>query len=131
MLLSERLLLKLEMLLEEAQSQGLPAETFTIMSGFRTPWYNRSIGNTTRYSLHLFGRAADIYVDINGDNTMDDLNDDGQITTADARLLYGLVDGVFEETWYQPFIGGLGLYGPKPHRGPFIHVDVRGYRARW
>jgi len=35
------------------------------------------------------------------------------------------------ETWYQPFIGGLGIYGPKPHRGPFVHVDVRGFRARW
>ena len=28
-------------------------------------------------------------------------------------------------------VGGLGIYGPAPHRGPFIHVDVRGEAARW
>jgi hypothetical protein len=27
--------------------------------------------------------------------------------------------------------GGLSTYGPKPHRGPFIHVDTRGTEARW
>jgi len=32
---------------------------------------------------------------------------------------------------YKGLIGGLGIYGPKPHRGPFIHIDTRGLKARW
>lgn len=129
--LDERLVLKLEMILEEVADRGINAETFTVMSAYRTPWYNASIGNRTSYSLHLYGRAADIYVDDDGDGRMDDLTGDGQVTTADARLLYNVVNSLQSEAWYQPFIGGLGLYGPKPHRGPFIHVDVRGNPARW
>jgi hypothetical protein len=130
-ILDERLLLKLEMLLEELERHGLPASSFVIMSGFRTPYYNKSIGNTTTYSQHLFGSAADIYIDEDGDGTMDDLNGDGVVDLEDARTLYKLVDDLQDDPWYAPFIGGLGLYGPKPHRGPFIHVDVRGYLARW
>ena len=30
-----------------------------------------------------------------------------------------------------PFVGGLGIYGPAPHRGPFVHVDTRGEPVRW
>lgn len=131
MVLDERLILKLEMLLDRMRSEGFDVSTFTVMSAFRTPWYNASIGNTTRYSLHLFGRAADIFVDEDGDGRMDDLNGNGREDIGDARVLFNFIDGMKEEPWYQPFIGGLGLYGPKPHRGPFVHVDVRGYAARW
>lgn len=129
--LDERLILKLEMLLEEVRQAGIEATTFTVMSGFRTPWYNRQIGNTTSYSLHLYGSAADIFIDEDQDGRMDDLNGDGQTNRADARLLYDIADKMDRQSWYQPFLGGLGLYGPKPHRGPFVHVDVRGYNARW
>ncbi|HZN97121.1 MAG TPA: hypothetical protein VFB61_05255 [Gemmatimonadales bacterium] len=55
LVLRERLLLKLEMLLEEVRSAGLPVSTFRILSGYRTPFYNRSIGNETRYSRHVYG----------------------------------------------------------------------------
>lgn len=129
--LDERLLLKLEMLLEEVVRRGVPASSFVIMSGFRTPYYNKRIGNTTRYSQHLYGRAADVYIDDDGDGTMDDLDGNGTVGLGDARTLYRLVDDLRGAPWYAPFLGGLGLYGPKPHRGPFIHVDVRGYVARW
>ena len=37
LVLRERLLLKLEMLLEEASRLGIPAHTFRILSGYRTP----------------------------------------------------------------------------------------------
>lgn len=131
LLLDERLILKLEMLLEEVRKQGIEASTFTIMSAYRTPWYNQKIGNKTKYSLHLYGRAADIFIDEDKDGKMDDLNQDGKINSADAKVLYDIAEAMDQEVWYQPFIGGLGLYGPKPHRGPFVHVDVRGYAARW
>jgi hypothetical protein len=131
LVLRERLLLKLEMLLEEVQSSGLPVSTFRILSGYRTPFYNRSIGNETRYSRHVYGDAADIYVDEDEDGTMDDLDGDGRITLDDVRTLAAVVEGLSRKSWYQPFEGGLGLYKANAVHGPFVHVDVRGYPARW
>lgn len=131
LLLRERLLLKLEMILEAINHEGIPTSTFHVMSGFRTPFYNHSIGNRTTYSRHLYGGAADIFVDVDGDNYMDDLNQDGKSTMADAVVLADIVKNRAREPWFQPFVGGLGIYGPKPHRGPFVHVDVRGFSAQW
>lgn len=62
---------------------------------------------------------------------MDDVDGSGEVTIDDARVLHRMVEAMTDEPWYRPFIGGLGLYGPAPHRGPFIHVDTRGYAARW
>jgi hypothetical protein len=131
LVLRERLLLKLELLLEEVRSTGLPATTFRIMSGYRTPFYNRSIGNETRYSRHVYGDAADIYVDEDGDGRMDDLNGDGQVTLDDARTLAAVIESLSQKSWYQPFEGGLGLYKATATHGPFVHLDVRGHPARW
>jgi hypothetical protein len=131
LVLRERLLLKLEMLLEEANRQGLPVTTFRIMSGYRTPYYNRAIGNETRYSRHLYGDAADIYVDEDGDGRMDDLDGNGREDMGDAKLLADVVERLSGSSWYAPFTGGLGLYGGNRAHGPFLHVDVRGHRARW
>ena len=131
LVLRERLLLKLEMLLEELRSAGVPAATFRVMSGYRTPFYNRSIGNETRYSRHVYGDAADIYVDDDGDGVMDDLDGDGETTLGDARALGAVIEGLSEKSWYQPFEGGLGLYQGNRAHGPFVHVDVRGHPARW
>ena len=125
------LLLKLEMILDRVQEEGADVETLHVMSGFRTPYYNRRIGNTTSYSRHLYGGAADIFVDENGDGRMDDLTGDGRVTKADAQYLAKIVSSLRDDTWYDPLVGGLGVYGPAPHRGPFIHVDTRGRPARW
>jgi hypothetical protein len=35
------------------------------------------------------------------------------------------------EEAYPELIGGLGMYKATRQHGPFIHVDVRGNRARW
>ena len=131
LVLRERLLLKLEMLLEEVRSAGMPATTFRVMSGYRTPFYNRSIGNETRYSRHVYGDAADIYVDDDGNGVMDDLDGDGETTLDDARALSGVIASLSGKSWYQPFEGGLGLYKGNRAHGPFVHVDVRGHPARW
>ena len=130
-LLRERLLLKLEHILRAVQDAGYSAETLHVMSGFRTPYYNRSIGNRTSYSRHLYGDAADIFVDADGNGRMDDLDGDGRITRADAVVLAHLIGDLTDEPWYEPLVGGLGIYGPAPHRGPFVHVDTRGTKARW
>lgn len=128
--MSEKLLLKLELLLEQANEVGIEAPTFQVLSGFRSPWYNASIGRP-RYSRHIYGDAADIYVDNDGDGRMDDLNGDGRIDLADASRLHRLVEAMDGASETANLIGGLGQYPTTSNHGPFIHVDTREYRARW
>lgn len=130
LLLREELLFKLEALLQAINARGIAANTLHVMSGFRTPHYNRAIGNRTDYSRHLYGGAADVFIDRDGDAYMDDLTGDGVATRADAEVLAAIVESL-QDREAPPVVGGLGIYGPAPHRGPFIHVDARGYRARW
>ncbi|MEX2530606.1 MAG: D-Ala-D-Ala carboxypeptidase family metallohydrolase, partial [Gemmatimonadota bacterium] len=129
--LSEPLLLKLEAILEEVRVEGIEARTLHVMSAFRTPHYNRAIGNTTDASRHLWGDAADIFIDEVGNGWMDDLTGDGQGGNADARLLHRIIERV--EARAEPHVrpGGLHIYPPNPTRGPFLHVDARGVPARW
>ncbi len=129
--LSTRLLLKLEMLVHEMKSAGIDLSTFTVMSAYRTPYYNASIGNRTIYTRHAYGDAADIFIDRDGSGRMDDIDGSGTVDRADAQAMATVVEGLANHPWYRPFVGGLGIYGPAPHRGPFIHVDTRGRRARW
>lgn len=129
--LQTRLLRKLEFLTQAAIDQGLATEGFVVMSGYRTPFYNAAIKNKL-YSRHQWGGAADIYIDENPrDGVMDDLNKDGKINTQDAKVLADLVESYYKTKGYQPFVGGLGLYSSNAAHGPFIHVDVRGFKARW
>lgn len=125
------MLIKLEHLLEAANARGWNAETFNVMSGFRTPYYNRAIGNTTTSSRHLYGGAADIFIDADGDGNMDDLNGDGKINTADARALAALARDLSDSGVKDWRPGGIAAYSANSAHGPFVHVDVRGYRARW
>lgn len=133
LLVQPALILKLEQLLENVNiRRGVAAETFFIMSGYRTPYYNEKIGNVP-YSRHIYGDASDIYIDeIGNDNLIDDLNGDGEITQADAAWLYDRADeldnmaisiGVRQ--------GGVGEYTANAVHGPFVHVDARGAPARW
>ena len=129
--LSEPLVLKLQAVLEEVRVEGIEAETLHVMSAFRTPHYNRSIGNRTEGSRHLWGDAADVFIDETGDGRMDDLTGDGRGGEADARILYRIAERV--EVRDEPHVrpGGLGFYRANAVRGPFIHIDARGARARW
>jgi hypothetical protein len=132
--LRERLLLMLETLLADVNALGIHTDSFHVMSGYRTPFYNHAIGNVP-YSRHVFGGAADIFIDANHDGVMDDLDGNGRVDLHDARVLYQIVDGLFGEhdghARNPRFLGGLGLYDWTEAHGPFVHVDVRGYRARW
>jgi len=131
LVLRERLLLKLERILEEVNAAGFQASTFNILSGYRTPYYNELIGNP-KYSRHVYGGAADIFIDENPeDDMMDDLNRDRKIDYKDAAVLYDIVDSSYGKLWYEPFVGGLARYRKTPRHGPFVHVDVRGFHARW
>ncbi len=129
-LVKPRLLRALEGVVEGLRERGHSLSTLHIMSGYRTPYYNRSIGNTTEYSRHLYGDAADIFVDTDGDGWMDDLTGDGRVTVGDAEYLAAVVRSVPTDG-ADAFVGGLGVYGPASHRGPFVHLDLRGQQARW
>ncbi len=125
------LLSKLEHLLAEVNAAGHRCDTFAVLSGYRTPWYNHSIGNV-KYSRHVYGGAADIYIDVAPrDGQMDDLNRDGRVDVKDAAVLYAIIDERYGDPEYAPYVGGLGQYRRTPSHGPFVHVDVRGSRARW
>lgn len=127
--LEPRLLTKLQAITQAVRATGIRLDALTVMSGYRTPWYNQDIGNTTVYSRHLYGGAADIFVDTTGDGDMDDLNADGVIDVEDARWLAQLIEQVDDA--HPAFAGGLSAYPGNAFHGPFVHVDVRGTAIRW
>jgi len=131
LILKTRLLRKLEFVLQKVNAGGIRCDRLAVMSGYRTPWYNKVIGNV-QYSRHVWGGAADIYVDESPrDGEMDDLNADGKIDYKDAAVFYKIVDDQYGDPMWAPFTGGLGQYRRTASHGPFVHVDVRGFRARW
>jgi len=131
LVLKEKLLLKLELILQKVNEKGYRCDGFHIMSGYRTPYYNNAIGNV-KYSRHIYGGAVDIFIDENPKNDMmDDLNQDGKIDYRDAAVIYRIIDELYGKKFYDPFLGGLARYKKTNNHGPFVHVDVRGRRARW
>ena len=126
------LLDKLELIAQELEQRGRPA-ALRVMSGFRTPQYNSlgvgRLGGRARDSRHMYGDAADVYVDADGDGRMDDLDRDGRITVNDAGWLARVAQRV--EADYPAMTGGIGVYRANAVHGPFVHVDVRGTPARW
>ena len=131
LVLRASLLLKLENILATLNNAGHTTNGFVIMSGYRTPFYNRAIGNV-QYSRHVWGGAADIYIDeAPADGRMDDLNGDGRVNRGDARWLADFINEMSHRGAFGPRIGGIGVYSSTSAHGPFVHVDVRGNRARW
>ena len=123
---------KIELVLADLEARGVPARGVHVMSGFRTPQYNRAGGDPSGragLSRHMFGDAADLWIDNNGDGQMDDLDGDGRHDIDDARRICDAVDRV--ERAHPELVGGCGYYPGNAAHGPFTHIDARGYRARW
>lgn len=132
LVLEPRLVDKLELIVAELQRAGIRVDHVTVMSGFRTPSYNAGGGNTAgraNLSRHMYGDAADIFVDNDRDGTLDDLTGDGRVDTRDATVMAQAAERV--EKAHPELVGGIGTYKACCGHGPFIHVDTRGYRARW
>ena len=128
--LNLRLIDKLELVLQELNAMGVRALSLHVMSGFRTPQYNGPGGDgRAALSRHMYGDAADIWVDGDSDGYIDDLNGDGMHDIRDAAVLLRAVERV--EQKYPELTGGAGLYESNASHGPFVHVDVRGSRVRW
>lgn len=130
LVLNTRLVDKLELILAEVNRRGFDIPTFHVMSGYRTPAYNHGLGNV-KLSRHQFGDAADIFVDANNDDVMDDLNRDGKHDMGDSRYLYDIIEEMSAQPVLQAYTGGMGYYHSTSSHGPFVHVDARGFRARW
>lgn len=75
-----------------------------INSGFRTASWNAKQKNSSKYSQHLYGKAADIWI---AGVSVDTL-------------------AVYVET-LMPNKGGIGRY----YADNFVHVDVRTAKSRW
>ncbi len=129
--LQTRLLLMLEAMVDELDRRGMDVSTLFVTSGYRTPYYNALIGNETIYSRHTYGDAADVFIDRNGDEMMDDVDGDGAVDADDAVYLSSVVEQITARAQFARFVGGLGIYPPLESRGPFVHVDTRGFVARW
>jgi hypothetical protein len=132
LVLQETLIEKLELVIQELrESVGVEQPRLVVMSGFRTPQYNARGLRKGRAadSRHQYGDAADVFVDADGNGRMDDLNRDGKITKADATVLARAIERV--EQRYPELTGGVAVYKATRAHGPFVHVDVRGERARW
>jgi hypothetical protein len=131
-LISPRLLDKLELTIDELNRSGTPVQRVGVISGFRTPNYNSGGGDTSgrgALSRHMYGDAMDWFVDNDGDGRMDDLNGDGIVDRDDGRVMIRAGERV--EAQHPDLIGGLGLYAPTGAHAGFVHTDTRGYRARW
>ena len=76
-----------------------------IISGYRTPKYNRRIGGA-RKSQHMLAKAADI-----------------KIRGMSPKEVKATIVKLIKEGKMQP--GGIGLYTT------FTHYDIRGWNARW
>ncbi|QDP51311.1 MAG: putative peptidase M15 [Prokaryotic dsDNA virus sp.] len=102
----ERLMENLEELVENLQIIrdfiGVPMH---IISGYRTPSYNKKIGGSTK-SQHMKAKAADIVV-----------------KTLSPAALRDIINHLIEEGKIKK--GGVGLYRK------FVHYDVRGRNTRW
>jgi uncharacterized protein YcbK (DUF882 family) len=123
---------KLELVLSDLAAHGIDVSGVHVMSGFRTPQYNKGGGDPTGragLSRHMYGDAADIFIDSDGNGAMDDLDHNGRVDINDARVILQAVDRV--EAAHPELVGGAGVYPAESGHGPFIHIDSRGYHARW
>jgi hypothetical protein len=132
LVLREDLVDKLELVIAQLEADGHAVRHMSVMSGFRTPQYNATGGETggrASLSRHMYGDAADVFVDNDGDGRMDDLNRDGRVDHRDAQVILDAAERV--ERAHPDVAGGVGVYRATASHGPFAHVDVRGNRARW
>ncbi|MFN2636134.1 MAG: hypothetical protein ABR585_03840 [Gemmatimonadaceae bacterium] len=127
-----KLIDKDELVLADLKAHGINPAGVKVLSGFRTPQYNAGGGDPrgrAALSRHMYGDANDIFIDNDGNGSMDDLNHDGRVNIADAKVIEDAVNRV--ERAHPSLIGGCGIYSGTSAHGPFTHIDTRGYPARW
>jgi hypothetical protein len=119
-----KLLDKLELVIQEIArwhgDKAIADIEIDVHSGFRAPEHNQRVRRAASDSQHQYGDAADVAIDANGD---------GKITAIDSRMVGLAVEIV--ELKHPDLVGGLGIYTTGHSSTNYVHIDVRGRRARW
>ena len=76
-------------------------KSVVVVSGYRTPSYNKKCGGAT-YSQHLYGKAADV-----------------KISGVTPEEVAQFAETILKDS------GGIGIYST------FTHIDVRTKKSRW
>lgn len=95
------------------EREGYNKNAFTIRNGHRYPLYNEKKGGASK-SRHIVGGAVDMVIG--------DINEDGKFTAEDKQIVIDLCE--------KEIIGNKGGIGKYPGSRT-VHIDVRGYKARW
>lgn len=112
LLVNKNLLYKILDLNKALKNSGYNPNGFTVRESFRPPVLNEAVGGATG-SQHLYGNAADLIVE--------DADNNGTVDINDKQILLNLLEKIIGNS------GGIGRYpGTKT-----IHIDVRGFCARW
>jgi len=99
------LIFELALALEEYLALLPDGTELLITSGYRCPAHNAEVGGA-KHSQHLLGRAVDLWSD--------------QVGVRDLARAAEAIPAFA--------VGGIGVY---VGRREWIHLDVRGHRARW
>ncbi len=111
--IDERIIYRLIALQDALARSGYNPDALLVRFGHRHPVLNTEIGGASK-SRHIVGEALDI--------SIDDVDGDGRYTDTDKAIVLDLCENdIISDS------GGIGRYpGTRS-----IHIDVRGYRARW
>lgn len=112
-LIDKQILYKIIELRAELKKNDYNENGFQITYGHRNPKHNKEINGASK-SKHIKGEAVDM--------TIKDINNDGKYTAIDKEIIIFLLEEKIIKNK-----GGIGKYpGTRT-----VHMDVRGYRARW
>lgn len=111
--IDKEILYKIIELRQELEQNNYEKNGFEVRHGYRTPEHNESVGGASK-SRHIKGEAVDMVIL--------DVNKDGEYTDEDKQIVIDILEQKIIKNQ-----GGIGKYpGTRT-----VHMDVRGYRARW
>ena len=112
LLVNKKLLYRILDLKKALEKNGYNKNGFKVRESFRPPVLNEAVGGA-RGSQHMYGNAADLIVR--------DVDNNGKVDVKDKQILLELLEKIIGNS------GGIGRYPGTTS----IHIDVRGFRARW
>ena len=111
-LLDYKMVLQVLAFQDKLEEGGYDRDAFIITNGYRHPAFNKQVKGASQ-SRHIVGEAVDI--------TALDINRDGVKDQKDKAIIVAAAEFVVGNK------GGVGLYPGTLS----IHMDTRGYKARW
>ncbi len=112
LLVNKKLLYRILDLKKALEKNGYNKNGFRVRESFRPPVLNEAVGGA-QGSQHMYGNAADLIVR--------DVDNNGKVDVKDKQILLELLEKIIGNS------GGIGRYPGTTS----IHIDVRGFRARW